>query len=1376
MTAKERIACALDEAGFASSEDGFLDSLKSGMKNLLGGGGDKDGGDNDIAAHDKRHHPQGFNPETDTCSWRDKKIEQGGDPAIYKAPTGQYAKGGNGGAAPKNEGGKTDGKNGTIMLKNGEQLSIVDGVLKVPPSLGNIELKVDAENVHSVASLIEQLELAKSNPEMTEEQKLAYESVMEHLKENFSAEENGTEGNGTEGNADKPETVNVDGEEIPKKVDPKDWAAQNLTETMLDNLMMYDKDGNLVQFETQEEFDAALRDRARELQGAVTEYDATMQRIATALKNIDDMVAAFANEHGVEYERQFEAFTSAVLDAELAFTQSEGIDELDSEQAKDEWKKYKECFEKKEYDKARKHKEKFEEIRDKVLNEQKEKALDEKFRIDENRDIGDGQRVADEILNKPLDIVPDPDSVLESGERISEVMMNDKFAKGLLDAQELIEVHAGPTVAKYVFSVGENHNFSKFGKGNVLSDTNVISAINGALGFNPSDPKNPRNAIVRLEGDKVVVEVPNQERKTVGLANLLQNEEFKRKFEARKAEGKATCPVSISASDGDVVFTWDMDEDPHIAFAGTTGAGKSVAFTSAIRSLMNLYGPDEIGFLLADPKMVEFSDFNGSKHLECPVATDSSEIKSMVKNLQLESAKRKKILAEAHCANIAEYNMKFPDKKMKRLVLGIDELSYLVTELGEDFRDKQLSQLMKECRSQGIHVMWGTQTPSKQVLGADIVNNTGARVGLKCKDGFQSQQILGPGHTEAMDVMKRGDGYFSSESANTCLRMQAPFSPKEEQDRITQVERGESVDIPEGGFGGGASGGGGGGNGSGEPKPEPAPAPAPKKETLAERKERMAKEAEEAKAKAVEAAQKSFADFAALKPEERMAEYDKEMNSEIGRAIAAAQAENGGNPLSRADMAMIAKPIQDKYAMLKQNELAQSGGETTKMTASEMAYQQALSELDANQTLENRRKAVEAEMKVAMEKTTSPTEKYQVEKKYGNVLKQIDADMAEEAQKKQEEEAQKKAAKDKESEKKMPTYNAMIEAYNATKTEEGNTDEANIKYLDALKAHQLAKLDAQNLPPEEDAEQRKAIRAEYDKNSAPYRKNIESKKAEAEKAKADKAKAEEAERVRAEKEKAQKAKEDEKAAKAAEKEKAQKAKAEAEEKTKAEAEKKAKRKNDARAAYEKEPTAANRQSIVEIDAEEAVERAKAKKYKTEAERAEAIRKVQEEEAEKVEVAKTETTAESLKKTLEGMKDLLSKDPKEMSEKERKELKSVRLQFADNEQKRGAFQIERMRREGKHKDGSPYTEKDYKRDMARLTRWSNWAHNTAQENTRFKRMFDPYTFDHALTAKEIMQEAMDEAEYGVVEDAEAWLKDDEPTAKERIEATLNETEG
>lgn len=1413
MTAREQIALALDEAGFVSAEDGILDSIKSGFKKLMGGGSkggssqSSGGGDGDsISEHDRKYHKGGFDPSRDTCKWREDKIKEGGDPAIYNAATAQVP---NGGVATGSSNGVPvgggEGNGASVTLANGEQLNIVDGILRVP-ALGNIEVPVDPQNAVGMAELIDQLKIAANSLNMTDEQKATYEAVLEHLKANLKGEtaevgqQNG-EGDGREATQEGAETGNESGTEAngsqaavegesQQNGEKEDKSLIPPTEEMRDNLQMYDKDGNIVQFKTQEEYDAELVERNDRRIKA--EVDAQIKAI---FDRIDAEYAQYEKKDGGEYQSQFDAVNGAILDAELEFTEAEGVDILDSEQAKDEWVKYKEAMQNRQFDKARKHRDKFNEIKARVLEEQSQKKNDEKFTIPESRDMGDGKPLDKNALDKPRDITPDMDSVMEDGDKLTDVLNTNRFAKDLLDIKELEDITAGPTVSKYTFSIGDNHgNLQKFtGSGNILSDNNILSAINGALGLSPKDELNPRSAIVYLDSDKVVVEIPNKERKTVGLTNLLDNEGFREKFEKRKKEGKATCPISICADDGERVLTWDMDEDPHIGFAGTTGAGKSVAFKSAIRSLMALFGPDELGFVLADPKAVEFSEFNGAKHLELPVATSQEEIRSMVKNVLAESLRRQEIIAKTPgCQNIAEYNKKFPDKKMKRIVLGIDELNALVSTLGEDFRDNVLAKLMNTSRFTGIHVMWGTQTPSKATLGAQIVNATGARVGLKCADGYQSQQILGQGHTEAVDLMKRGDGYYVSESQGSVrTRMQAPFSPKDEQERIIMSEKGEPLPSRSEGGGEGASASGaqaststsggtsevaskgssGDGNGEGGKTGEGKKQTAKKTETLAERNARKKKEAAEAHAKEEAEIQDKITKFSSMTPEERVAEYDKEMNREIARAVAEAQAHEG-RALSYGDIAVIAKPIQEHYAMLKQNEMAGTESESPKVSANEMAYQTADAEYRKNPTLENRRKAVEAEKNIALEKATTASESYQVEKKYNSILKQIDADISEAAEADKQRKADADAKKQKEAEKKMATYQPMVEAYNATKSDEGNTDEANLKYLDALKKHKLALLDAKNLSPDEDAEQRRAIRAEYDKNSAPYKKNIEAKQAAVQKEKEHKEREEAAKQKQAEAETQRKAKEEERAKAQAEKDKAAKAKADEEAKHKEEAEKKEKRKADARTAYEKEPSAANKQAIVEIDAEEALERAKAKKYKSESERAEAIKRVQEENADRIGVAQRDAKAESLSKTFAEKKDLIdkvssSKAISELSGEEKKELTNLRKEFAANERDKAKHDIEKMRKSGKHKDGSPYTDKDYARDIRRIDMWTSRATNYADQNAQYSNAFHPPTFDHAPTAKELLQEEVDGAEYRIAEDSGFAVVEENKTAKERV---------
>lgn len=1403
MTAREQIALALDEAGFASAEDGILDSIKSGFKKLIGGGSkggssqSSGGGDGDsISEHDRKYHKGGFDPSRDTCKWREDKIKEGGDPAIYNAATVQVPKGG---VATGSSNGVSvvggEGNGASITLANGEQLNIVDGILRIP-DLGNIEVPVDPQNAVGMAELIDQLKIAANSLNMTDEQKATYEAVLEHLKANLKWEtaEGGTqngEGDGREPTQEGAETGNeaVKGES-QQNGEKEDKSLIPPTEEMRDNLQMYDKDGNIVQFKTQEEYDAALVERNDRRIKA--EVDAQIKAI---FDRIDAEYAQYEKKDGGEYQSQFDAVNGAIIDAELEFTEAEGVDILDSEQAKDEWMKYKEAMQNRQFDKARKHRDKFNEIKARVLEEQRQKELDDKFKLDDTREHGDGKPLDKSLLNKPLDITPDEESVMQSAEKVEEVMKNNQFAKGLLDAEELIDVRSGPTVSQFVFKVGDGHNFSKFGKGNVLSDPNIISAINGALGFNPNDKKNPRNAIVKLEGENVVVEVPNEQRKTVGLANMLDSESFKEAFEHARENGKMICPIAMSADNAKECFTWTLDDAANICFAGVTGAGKSVAFTSAIRAMMALYGPDEVGFLLADPKKVEFSEFDGAKHLETDVATEPSAIMSMVKSLKKENERREHLLKEAGCKNIAEYNLKNPDKKLKHLVLGIDELNTLVTTLGNDFRDKDLANLMNVCRAQGIHVMWGTQTPSKEILGAQIVNNTGVRVGLRCESPEQSQQIIGKGHTECTSLMKNGDGYFYDGTKGTRLRMQAPFIPNDERERLTANSRGETAakiveSEGKGGISGasasgaqasastsggtseGASeGSSGDGNGEGGKTGEGKQQTAKKTETFAERKARKEREAAEAHAKEEAEIQDKITKFSSMTPEERVAEYDKEMNREIARAVAEAQAHEG-RTLSYGDIAVIAKPIQEHYAMLKQNEMTGTESESPKMSANEMAYQTADAEYRKNPTLENRRKAIEAEKNIALEKATTASESYQVEKKYNSILKQIDADMSEAAEADKQRKAEVDEKKQKEAEKKMATYQPMVEAYNATKSDEGNTDEANLKYLDALKKHKLALLDAKNLSPDEDAEQRRAIRAEYDKNSAPYKKNIEAKQAAVQKEKENKEREEEAKQKQAEAETQRKAKEEERAKAQAEKDKAAKAKADEEAKHKEEAEKKEKRKTDARTAYEKEPSAANKQAIVEIDAEEALERAKAKKYKSESERADAIKRVQEENADRIGVAQRDAKTESLSKTFAEKKDLIdkvssSKAISELSGKEKKELTNLRKEFAANERDKAKHDIEKMRKSGKHKDGSPYTDKDYARDIRRIDMWTSRATNYADQNAQYSNAFHPPTFDHAPTAKELLQEEVDGADYRIAEDNGFVFCEEEKTAKERM---------
>jgi len=178
----------------------------------------------------------------------------------------------------------------------------------------------------------------------------------------------------------------------------------------------------------------------------------------------------------------------------------------------------------------------------------------------------------------------------------------------------------------------------------------------------------------------VGIEVPNSVSSTVTLREVLETAKF------QHHSGKLTLALGKDTSGNPIVA--DLAEMPHLLIAGTTGAGKTVCVNAMIASLLFTYSPDELRFLMIDPKMVELAMYNGLPHLITPVVTDSKKVKGALSWMVAEMTRRYQCLAKAGVRNIASYNSKFPEEgqappeglplKLPYLIMVIDELADLM--------------------------------------------------------------------------------------------------------------------------------------------------------------------------------------------------------------------------------------------------------------------------------------------------------------------------------------------------------------------------------------------------------------------------------------------------------------------------------------------------------------------------------------------------------------------------------------------------------------------------------------------------------------------------------------------------------------------------
>lgn len=266
----------------------------------------------------------------------------------------------------------------------------------------------------------------------------------------------------------------------------------------------------------------------------------------------------------------------------------------------------------------------------------------------------------------------------------------------------------------------------------------------------------------------VGIEVPNQVRDTVYLQDLVASEDFWNSSQLTVAIGK-----DVS---GKLVFA-NLAEMPHALIAGATGSGKSIGLSTLITSLLMRNTPDELKFVMIDPKRVELTLFDTIPHLLCPVITDVKQAPGVLRAVWREMDRRYELLSEKSVRNIASYNAKVEeDEKLPYIVVVIDELADLMIQARAEV-ETSLARLGQLARAAGIHLVVATQRPSVDVITGTIKANIPTRIAFATASQVDSRTIIDtPG---AETLLGKGDMLCSLMSAPP-VRLQGAYMSEDE--------------------------------------------------------------------------------------------------------------------------------------------------------------------------------------------------------------------------------------------------------------------------------------------------------------------------------------------------------------------------------------------------------------------------------------------------------------------------------------------------------------------------------------------------------------------------------------------------------------------
>lgn len=328
---------------------------------------------------------------------------------------------------------------------------------------------------------------------------------------------------------------------------------------------------------------------------------------------------------------------------------------------------------------------------------------------------------------------------------------------------KVINVVRGPKVTRYELSMPIGIPVSK-----VLSyERDMTMALAAKNGIRIEAPIPGKNAFG--------VEVANDTSTTVGLRELIESPEFK--------NFKGDLPVAIGKNISGEIIVKSLAKMVHLLVAGSTGSGKSVFLHSLIMSLMYRHSPEELRFIMVDPKRVEFAMYNRMPHLMLPeVVSDTSKAINALNWAVKEMERRYQLLVDNGCQKIDQYNnlpkvKKGEEKRLPYLIIVVDELAELMGVAKKDVEGK-IQRITQLGRASGIHMVVATQRPSVDIVTGVIKNNMPTRIAFSLSSAVDSRTILD--EIGAEKLLGQGDMLYGGQDSNQKIRLQAAFVPDDE--------------------------------------------------------------------------------------------------------------------------------------------------------------------------------------------------------------------------------------------------------------------------------------------------------------------------------------------------------------------------------------------------------------------------------------------------------------------------------------------------------------------------------------------------------------------------------------------------------------------
>ncbi|MFT5517406.1 MAG: S-DNA-T family DNA segregation ATPase FtsK/SpoIIIE, partial [Rhodothermales bacterium] len=343
---------------------------------------------------------------------------------------------------------------------------------------------------------------------------------------------------------------------------------------------------------------------------------------------------------------------------------------------------------------------------------------------------------------------------------------------------EIVEINAiiGPTVTLYELTPAPGVKISR-----ITALENDLAMAMAAPGIRMIAPIPGKTAIG--------VEIPNRHRETVRIRDLIGTAKFR--------DNEMELPLILGKSiEGEVVLQ-DLTKQPHCLIAGATGSGKSVGLNTFIAGLLYACSPQDLKFVMIDPKKIELSAYGkiASHYVamppeaESPIITDVAQALGTLKSCEREMEDRYDLLSSAQVRSIKEYNQRFAEgalkvedghKHLPYIVVIVDELADLMMTAGKDI-EAPIARLAQMARAIGIHLILATQRPSVDVITGLIKANFPARMAYQVASKIDSRTILDQNGAEGLV----GNGDLLYMLGSKIIRLQGPYVSIEEIDAVT---------------------------------------------------------------------------------------------------------------------------------------------------------------------------------------------------------------------------------------------------------------------------------------------------------------------------------------------------------------------------------------------------------------------------------------------------------------------------------------------------------------------------------------------------------------------------------------------------------------